>query len=332
VTRLRVGCVGTGFIAGRHLAALAGFDDVEVVAVADTDRSRARAAALPLGARDYADGPSLLESEELDAVWLCVPPFVHGGLEKAVLDAGIPMFVEKPLAADLATAEAVADRVAAAGVPAAVGYHWRYLSATRAAREFLAGRPPRMATGWWLDATPAAPWWVRRERSGGQLVEQTTHVLDVLRLLVGEVATVQAVELPAAGRPGEADGLAPLGSVVNLRFEAGSVGTVTSARFLHRRHRVGVELLGDDYALEVTERSLSDHGFRGSTGGRTWAETSTEDPIRSEDRAFLDLVLGRRDAVPNSYAEALRTHRLACAADRSAREGGTVVTVGSGRG
>ena len=94
MSRVRVACVGTGFIAGRHLSALASFPDVEVVAVADPDLDRARAAAGRCGARAYGDGLELLAHEELDAVWLCVPPFAHGDLELVVVRAGTPGFIQ----------------------------------------------------------------------------------------------------------------------------------------------------------------------------------------------------------------------------------------------
>lgn len=332
MSRLKVGCIGTGFIAGRHLAALATMDEVDVVAVADADLPRAERAAAAISARSYDDGQSLLSTEELDAVWLCVPPFVHGALECAALDRGLPMFVEKPLAVDNETAEGIGRRVEGAGVPTAVGYHWRYLSGVESARAFLQDRPPAVVSGWWLDATPAAPWWVDRSRSGGQVVEQTTHLLDLARHLVGEVAAVQAIEVPSYEPDRAGAALAPAASSATLRFRSGAIGTVTSARFLPGRHRVAVELLGEEFALELSERSLSDHGCRTSTPGGTRVETSTEDPIRREDRAFVDVLLGRGDDVRSPYAEALRSHRLACAVDRSAREGGTWVTVGENGG
>jgi myo-inositol 2-dehydrogenase / D-chiro-inositol 1-dehydrogenase len=86
VTRLRVACVGSGFIASKHLSALAGFDDVTVVAVADPIPERVAEAATHFSARAYTDGEELLLREELDAVWLCVPPFAHGRLEHVALE------------------------------------------------------------------------------------------------------------------------------------------------------------------------------------------------------------------------------------------------------
>ncbi len=110
-----MGCVGTGFIAGRHLAALSGFRDVEIVAVADAAADRVEAVAARHGARAYLSGLALLETEELDAVWLCVPPFAHGDLEDAAIDRGLPVFVEKPLSTELEPAVRIADRVRETG-------------------------------------------------------------------------------------------------------------------------------------------------------------------------------------------------------------------------
>jgi predicted dehydrogenase len=180
VTGLRVGCVGTGFIAGRHLSALAAMDDVEVVAVADAQRDRAQDVARRYGATAPRDGAELLERDDLDAVWLCVPPSAHGPLELAAVARGLPFFVEKPLAVDLAGAVRVAER--SAGAPAHLRRLPLALARRRAlARDALADQPVDLLTATWLDSTPTAPWWSRRSGSGGQLVEQTTHLVDLAR-------------------------------------------------------------------------------------------------------------------------------------------------------
>ncbi|WP_448608995.1 Gfo/Idh/MocA family oxidoreductase [Geodermatophilus sp. URMC 60] len=318
MSRLRVAVVGTGFIAGRHLAALAGFDDVEVVAVADPVTERAEAAAARCGARAHGDGLALLESEELDAVWLCVPPFAHGPLEAAALARGLPFFVEKPLGPDLATAEAIAAEVAATGLATAVGYHWRHLGLVRRAEELMRDRSVHLVTGAWLDRTPGAPWWSRRAASGGQVVEQTTHLFDLARLLAGEVDTVAAVERTAP------EGDVPAASTTLLTFASGAVGAISSARVLGRRHSVGLQLVTEGLAVEVTERGLSDHELRVSDADGEETTGSDEDPVAVEDREFVDVLLGAAPAVRVPYAEGLRSHALACAADRAAREGSPV--------
>lgn len=321
--RLRVGCVGTGFIAGKHLAALSTFDDVDVVAVADTVEQRAAAAASAHEARFYTDGVDLVESEDLDAVWFCVPPFAHGPLEEAAVRRDLPFFVEKPLAHDYATAERVAGLVEGVGLLTAVGYHWRYLDLVQKVREFVQDRPPLLLTGYWLDSTPPVPWWVRRGQSGGQLVEQTTHVFDLARLLVGEVSDLVTAHVPAVGTGvGQgSDDLVPLASAVSMRFESGAVGSVSSARVLPARHRVGIHLVGEGYAVELTERAIVDHELTITTVAGAVPERSRQDPIAAEDRAFLDAVAGEGDDVRTSYAQALRTHSLAWAAERSCAGG-----------
>jgi predicted dehydrogenase len=317
VRRLRIGCVGTGFIAGRHLAALSALPEVEVVAVADPVLARAEAAAQPFGARVHGDGLALLAAEDLDAVWLCVPPGGHGPLEQAALDRDLPFFVEKPLGTDLTVAEAVADGVRAKGLATAVGYHWRYLHVVEQVQELLRGAAPQLLLGQWLDATPRAPWWSRRASSGGQLVEQTTHLFDLARLLCGEVDSVTAAEATIS-RPDWPDADVPTASTVLVRFRSGALGSLSSSCLLDGRHRVGVRMVAPGRVVELRERALSDHELTVDDG---LVARSDQDPIATEDRAFVDLVLGRRDDVRVPYDEALRTHRLVCAADRSARTG-----------
>ncbi len=320
MTRLRVACVGTGFIAGQHLSALSQFPDVEIVAVADAVPERAEAAAARYGARAYEDGLSLLAAEELDAAWLCVPPFAHGPLEAAAVERSLPFFVEKPLALDLATAVAVAQRVRELGLLTAVGYHWRHLEVVEQAADCLRDTAVQLVTGYWFDQTPAASWWSRREGSGGQVLEQTTHIFDLARLLVGEVDTVSAVEVTAPRQrfPGAN---APTAASATLHFSSGAIGTISSTCILDWRHRVGLHLVAEGRVVEVCEHALKDHELRVVTGDGEHVVRSPQDPIARENRNFLDALRGDAERVLVPYEEALRTHALAWAADRSAREG-----------
>ncbi len=325
MSRLRVGVVGTGFIAGRHLTALSAMPDVDVAAVADEVVDRATAAAERVGARPYVDGLEMLATEELDAVWLCVPPFAHGPLEQAALARELPFFVEKPLSVDMTVAKEVADGVRSVGLRTAVGYHWRYLDVVEQARARLRDHAPQLLVGQWLDATPAAPWWSQRGTSGGQLVEQTTHLFDLARLFCGEVDSVVAAEstLEREEWP-RAD--VPTVSTVLLRFRSGALGSIASSCLLEGRHRVGLRLVAPGSVLELRERALSDHEL---TVDDVVLARSDQDPIATEDAAFVAALLGRGDDVRVPYGEGLRTHALVCAADRSARTG-VPVELGAG--
>ncbi|MEU5669431.1 Gfo/Idh/MocA family oxidoreductase [Micromonospora sp. NPDC047753] len=313
----RVGLVGAGGVAQRHARVLAGFDDVELVGVTDVAPEAASALAEQHGGRAFADVAALLAAD-LDAVYVCVPPFAHGPAEEAVIEAGVPMFVEKPVAVDLRTAERIADLVARRGLRTAVGHHWRYLSVLDQARDLLADRPVRMVSGAWLDKVPPVAWWSRRDRSGGPVVEQAAHVLDLIRVLAGEVTEVTAY---GNGTPPPVDG-ADIDSVTTaaLRFADGAVGTLSAACVLGWKHRAGLEILADGVALAITEEGLS---IRDADGERH-VPADPEAARVAVDRAFVDAVRGIGDDVRVPYAEALATQRLALAVADSARTGTTV--------
>ncbi|WP_433319427.1 Gfo/Idh/MocA family protein [Micromonospora sp. CA-269861] len=315
--KCRVGLVGAGGVAQRHARVLAGFDDVELVGVTDVAPEAATALAAQHGGRACADVAELLATN-LDAVYVCVPPFAHGPAEEAVIEAGVPMFVEKPVAVDLSTAERIGDLIAQRGLRTAVGHHWRYLSVLDQARDLLADRPVRMVSGAWLDKVPPVAWWSRRDRSGGPVVEQAAHVLDLIRVLAGEVTEVTAY---GNGTPPPVDG-ADIDSVTTaaLRFADGAVGTLSAACVLGWKHRAGLEILADGLALAITEDGLT---IRDADGERH-VPADPEAARVAVDRAFVDAVRGIGDDVRVPYAEALATQRLALAVADSARTGTTV--------
>src|SRR5207237_9192076 len=105
--------IGARIIAGRQLGNLIGFDDVQVVAIADPVVDKAEALAQRAGGKAYAEFEAMLEREHLDAVYICIPPFAHGAPEAAVIERGLPFFVEKPLGTNFAVAEKIAVAVTA---------------------------------------------------------------------------------------------------------------------------------------------------------------------------------------------------------------------------
>jgi myo-inositol 2-dehydrogenase/D-chiro-inositol 1-dehydrogenase len=312
----RIGFVGTGGVADRHARVLGTFEDVQIVAATDVDPARAGAFTAEHGGHAVPDITALLAAAP-DAVYVCVPPFAHGDPELAAIDAGVAMFVEKPLAADEAVAQRITERIAATSTVTRVGHHWRCAEPVRTARTLLRGRRVRLVTGSWIDKVPPVPWWTDRHLSGGPLVEQAVHVLDLARVLVGEVSEVHAASA------GPLDGAsADSATAAMLRFTNGAVGTITTSCVLAGKHRAGLEIVADGLVVAVGEDWLEVGD--GSTTRRT-----TFDPMQarvSADRAFIDAVQGAAPAddavltVPD-HAEAMRSHRLACALARSARSG-----------
>jgi myo-inositol 2-dehydrogenase / D-chiro-inositol 1-dehydrogenase len=351
VSTVRIGMVGAGAVAARHVRTLLAMDGVELAAVADPALERAKELAGEAGAAAYPNHMELLAAEHLDAVYICVPPFAHGAPELAVIDAGLPMFVEKPVAIDQETAAAIAALLAGRALVTCTGYHWRWLDIFDRAAEWLAERPARLVQILWLDKVPPPPWWTRRDGSGGQTIEQTTHVLDTARGLAGEVAEVHALSARAASnlptprpmgpRTGRvADGGAGGArlstaaqpdiddvSVASLRFVSGAVGTVASTCLLPRLHRAGVQVVGDGLSLELSETELVVEA-----DGRRSVWEADADARPRPDRDFVAAVRGGPDRIRVPWPEAYRTHLLACAITRSAEEGRSLPVPDPGAG
>jgi len=315
VERTRIGFIGAGGIANRHFGVLEQFNDVEILAVADVDMVRATEAAARFGARAFDDAAAMLSAVELDALYICVPPFAHGEPERLAIEHKLPFFVEKPVALDLGTAEDVAAAVDRLGLVTAVGYHWRYLDTVDEVKALLSATPARLLSGYWLDSTPPPRWWWKKDASGGQMLEQTTHLVDLARYLVGDVVRVY-------GQSGHVDRAAFPGldvattSTAMLTFASGAIANFASTCLLKWNHRVSLHLFGEGLAIELT-----DHDVMIDIGRGRPVRGTGSDPVVLEDRDFIDAVRGDENRIRCPYPAALETLRLALAIERSAAEG-----------
>jgi myo-inositol 2-dehydrogenase / D-chiro-inositol 1-dehydrogenase len=314
MSRCRVGFVGAGGVAARHARHLTEIADVEIVAVTDPHAPTATAFAENTGATAVSDVDALLDTS-LNAVYVCVPPHAHGPIEERIVAADVAFFVEKPLGIDVGTARRVAELTGSREIVSAVGHHWRYSNAVGLVREMLGDRPIRLAVGSWLDRVPPVQWWSKRALSGGQIVEQAVHVLDLIRFFAGEVAQVTAYA--NAAPPGAPDADVDGATAAVLRFRSGAVGTVTATCCLDWKHLAGLDLHADELSITIHEDAIAAR----TRDGPLRRSLEPEDAKKAADRAFIDAVLDRgagRDGILVDYAEALRTHELACAIAASA--------------
>ena len=316
---VRIGVLGAGFVNRRHVERLQALPDVEVVGVADPQRERAEALAGSCGAR-VVQGVRGLVDLGLDGLYVGVPPHQHGEPEDVAVEAAVPVFLEKPLAHDLGVAEDIGRRVAEAGLLVSVGYQWRYLDTLRTVQDRIAATPARMLLGTWLDTVPGAPWWPDQAASGGQVVEQLTHLLDLARVLGGEVEVVRA----DAARDPQGPGTIAHASTSTARFAGGAVGSFASSCLLAGSYRIALEVVAPGVALRLTERDLT---IADADGERT--VPAAVDPVLEADRAFVAALRGDPSGVLVPYEEALRTHRLACALTEAARTGEAVRLTGT---
>ena len=314
---VRIGLVGAGGVGERHARVLSGLPGVAVVGVADTRAYRADAVARRWGAAAFADARTLVETVRPDALYVCVPPFAHGEPEAVAVEHGLPLFVEKPLAADLGTAERIGAEVEAAGLVTATGYHWRCLDTVQRARALLDGRRPGLLAARWLDKVPPPAWWPTWAGSGGQVTEQVTHLVDLVRHLGGEVEEVvaQGTSLGHCGPGADIDEA----SAAILRLAGGAVATLTASCLGAGKQAAGLDVVAPGLGLELTETELVVHDSDGPQ-----RVDAGVDPRLAVDEGFIALVRGEAFPEAVSYDEALRTHRVCCALTASAREGRSV--------
>ncbi len=318
---IRVAFVGTGNITRRHFGALERLrEQAEVVAVCDVIEERAVAAARPFGAKTYLSFYEMLARETIDALYVCLPPDAHVDQEIAAIERGIHLFVEKPLPLDLDKAEYIARRARAAGIVTAVGYHWRHWDHVQQVRRALANEKVGMALGHFLNQLPGSPWWRVKARSGGQVVEQAIHILDLARFLVGEIERVSA-EYGLRGNADEPGFASEDVHTVNLRFRNGAVGNLVACSILHRRFDVGLDVICKRRAYRVREEVAEVDG----PSGLERIERGNDAGL-AENAAFLRAIAtGDRSGILSDYDDALRTQRVAIAANRSAATGQVVV-------
>jgi myo-inositol 2-dehydrogenase / D-chiro-inositol 1-dehydrogenase len=314
--RLRLGLVGTGWITAIHLEALSRLGRTDLVGVVSRSTERAGRLVADWGGTPHRDVEHMLDTERPEVVFVCLPPARAPGACLVLIDRGIPFLTEKPLAASSAEAERVGASLGERDVVVAVGYQWRALDFLSLVRERLRARPPRLLLGRWTGGLPPPPWWRHVAESGGQVVEQATHLYDLARHLVGEGSVVGASANPVARAhlpDADVDGVA----AALVRFDTGAIGSFVNASILATSQveldvlsdgcRMRIQMLPGSAVPPVPRWSLT---IEDETGERT--VYNRRDPYEIQAEAFLDAVeAGDSRRVLSSYQDALVTDRLA---------------------
>lgn len=316
-----VGVIGTGGIAQTaHLPRLAEISGARIRALCDLDRSRAKAAAQKHGGNVYTDYRRMLREESLDCVYVCVPPKAHGPIEVDLAKARLPMFIEKPVALDLATARRVAAAMRKNRVEASVGYMYRYSDLVIKLRQLISGRHVAVVVVRYFCPLVAIPWWRQRDQSGGQTVEQLTHHYDVVRYLIGAVDQVSAqgyYGIHQAVKPYDIEDA----TTVLLRFKSGTLGVFAYSCTCAKEWYSSIEMVGDGFRAQI------DLGAREMkwTESRMREFDGKNDPHTEENRAFIRAVhTGDFSRVRSSYDDAVKTLELTLAVARSIKSGKAV--------
>ena len=328
-----LGLVGVGRIGVMHannIAALNGVLNPGGINVrlrlTDVAEDHARTVAAGLGAEFLPSVEALLSSGP-DGLVIATGTATHPELIKAGVDAGIPVFCEKPVALNVADAVPVLDYIRDNNGVVQIGHQRRfdagYLEARRA---YQAGELGWIHSLRAVTCDMAPPPVEFLASSGGLFRDCSVHDFDILRWLTGrEIVEVYARGSnngdPAIGEVGDVDTALAL-----VTFDDGTVGTVSATRYNGAGHDVRLEIQGSRRSLMV---GLDDKtaiasaepgvGFPAGEPHKTFAERFDQ-AYRSEMEAFVELILGRREN-PCTPEDAVAASRVADAAQESLATG-----------
>jgi myo-inositol 2-dehydrogenase / D-chiro-inositol 1-dehydrogenase len=328
MSTVRLGFIGLGYIpVHAHLPALQPLAEAgEVVFQAFCDPSEETVAeqGRAFGASAvYTDHRRMFDQEELDAVYICIPPTAHTDEVTLAAAKGVHILVEKPQTLYMRQAVELDAAIQQAGVIAQVGFMSRYYPAAEFVRQLLASRTPRHAQVQLFYSGAHIRYWTSRyELCGGTFVENTIHLIDLLRYFLGDIDRVSAFY--HMRQPGEGPEPINMPHVydVNYGFASGVTASATTSRVLTntKASRREVLIISDDSLIEWSAEKVVENGET------VWEAGADNNAFALQSRAFVDAVR-RGDAadIRSPYSASLNSLAAVLGANASAEQDGAVL-------
>ncbi len=344
---LRIGLIGAGTIAwSAHLPAIARLRElVELVAIADVRETAAKRAAQHFGCESaYTDYRHLLDRADIDAVLICTPEFLHAEQAIAAAEAGKHILCEKPMAANLAEADAMLDACRRARVTLMVGHSRRFIPRYQRIHDaIVAGEVgdvrfvrenERRAQAMYTAVDQAHEYWLPREREGdrrpwlalsgfsqGAALTNAVHETDLFRWFTGS----EAVEVYAESRITDPDGEVPDMLSTIIRFASGAIGCTEVVNRLPPGYPIAhmTEVVGTHGAVRAYDTEMATLQAINAQGTRFPANWGTllhvAEAYVSEVRGFVQAVQ-RGGPPPLDPWDARQALAIAIALVRSSQE------------
>jgi predicted dehydrogenase len=260
---LKLGIIGCGSISRAHAAAIRLLHDdgiVRAVAAADPSADGREQFVNIVGGvdRQYDDGMDVVGDPDVDAVVVITPTRFHRDYILAIVDAGKPLFTEKPLAPTFPIVRELHDAVVASGLPAQVGFQSRFHPLIRQLREIVETEQLGAPMGYTLrddqfwptgEIVPGHSNWRSdvREAGGGALLEHSIHSCDVLAWLFGSASRVYATTRHVFRYSVEDT------AALTIEHESGVVGNlITVFNGVRGREERRLEVFFEQGSLELT--------------------------------------------------------------------------------
>jgi len=329
-----MGIVGLGRMGRFHAAALAGVQEVDLVALVEPQADALDLAVqfAPAAARHQSVAEGLAQPG-LEAVLVAASTPTHPEIVAAALDRGLHVLCEKPLALDVTVAHDLGTQATERGLVLQVGFWRRFAPPWRQAKARIdsgeIGTPLYLRLAQW-DADPPPPEFCDPAVSGGLAIDCGVHEFDLAEWLTGRrITQVSAWALPivdqGVGDAGDVDNL-----VAVLELDGGAVATVDLSRNARYGDDVRTEVLGSDGALLVDLLPSSRTRLGSVRGMRELAESSVDDAmavgVADQARAFARAVRGEAVDIPGAQAS-VRATQVGRAVIEATGSGGRIAVV-----
>jgi dTDP-4-amino-4,6-dideoxygalactose transaminase/predicted dehydrogenase len=316
--KTRIAIVGCGQMGRWHLDSYLANPAVDVVACVDTSIDRAERFAREAGGRAYASHQDLLANESLDGVSLCTIPATHRDITLQLLDAGVNVLCEKPLAISVDEAEEMSRRAKELNRLLFTAFKFRFHDEVRRAKSMIdAGSLGRVLSfrlmfGGYIDMHHQ--WYANRALAGGGIImDNGPHAADLIRFLFGDIKTVAAQA--ASVQHLEVEDTAKLDvSLVN-----DTVGTSDLSWSLRIPARSYLEIYGEDGAASLDAEGIS---YRFKTWSE-WKRDANQFDVKQAFARQIDYFVGaiRGDnPLALGNGEGVASQRVVAAAYESLRQ------------
>ena len=334
MSKLGVGIIGTGWVAGEHLRAWRANQHAEVRAIndLDPDRAKAFAAANGLDCAITDTWEQLVSRGDIDVVSIASPPNCHKMHAVAAVGAGKHIMLEKAMATTVEDARVIRDAVAKAGVKSIVSFVLRWNPLFDLIRAQLAdnaiGKVYYGEVDYWHGIGPwygQYGWNVKKDIGVSSLLSAGVHAVDALRWFMGgkivEVTQYATMERGPEFKEYEY----PPTTVTICRFEDGRVGKVASGIACRQPYVFNINLVG----LHGTIRNNQIYSTLKYPGQTGWATVPTilpdsgdvsHHPFSGEVANLVESILTGTESHAN-VADAFLTHEVCFAADLSGQIG-----------
>ena len=337
--KFKVGVIGYGWVAGAHIQAINASSLAEVTAVCSSRALDSKAVSAEHGSeiQCYQDIQAMLKDPSIDVVSVCSYPYQHREHAVAVAQAGKHVILEKPMALSWKDCEAIRNAVEKAGVLSCICFECRYSSQFLTTKsiidEGLLGKIHYGEIDYYHGIGPwygQYRWNTKKDAGGSSLLSAGCHALDALLLCMGtEVESVTSLSTGSSNKDFKAYEYETT-SVTLLKFKDGRVGKVASVIDCIQPYYFHTHLVGSEGSLLDNKLHSSKLGGLDKT---RWSELSmkmldsgdvSDHPYQSQFEAFF-VALQKNKPMPLTHInDAIRTHEILFAADRSAKTGRAV--------